>query len=156
MYFARGISVVYYGDEQGFTGDGGDRGAREDMMPSLTPDYNDNNLYGTDKTTADDNFDTDHPIYLALRDYAQVYYGHKALRQGQQRVIEQHNTPGIFAFTRTLAGELPYFVVYNSAQQAKSFDISGLPNIEMVYGEATRDKGQLTLAPLSFVIFKAK
>ena len=34
MYFSRGFPVVYYGDEQGFTGDGGDKDAREDMMPS--------------------------------------------------------------------------------------------------------------------------
>ena len=34
MYFGRGMPVVYYGDEQGFTGDGGDKAARQDMMPS--------------------------------------------------------------------------------------------------------------------------
>ena len=34
MYLSRGQPVVYYGDEQGFTGDGGDKGAREDMSRS--------------------------------------------------------------------------------------------------------------------------
>ena len=34
MYFSRGNPVVYYGDEQGFTGDGGDQLARQDMFPS--------------------------------------------------------------------------------------------------------------------------
>ena len=32
MFFSRGQPVVYYGDEQGFTGDGGDKDAREDMF----------------------------------------------------------------------------------------------------------------------------
>ena len=32
MFFARGQPVIYYGDEQGFTGDGGDKDAREDMF----------------------------------------------------------------------------------------------------------------------------
>src|SRR3546814_8208083 len=30
----RGVPVLYSGDEQGFTGDGGDQDAREDMFPS--------------------------------------------------------------------------------------------------------------------------
>ena len=34
MYFSRGNPVIYYGDEQGFTGDGGDQDARQDMFPS--------------------------------------------------------------------------------------------------------------------------
>ena len=47
---ARGVPTVYYGDEQGFTGDGNDQDAREDMFPSKTAVYNDNDLIGTDKT----------------------------------------------------------------------------------------------------------
>ncbi len=34
MFFLRGIPVVYYGDEQGFVGDGHDKDSRQDMMPS--------------------------------------------------------------------------------------------------------------------------
>ena len=34
MYLSRGNPVVYYGDEQGFTGQGGDQDARQDMFPS--------------------------------------------------------------------------------------------------------------------------
>ena len=37
MFFARGQPVVYYGDEQGFTGDGGDKDAREDMFANAVP-----------------------------------------------------------------------------------------------------------------------
>ena len=40
MYFSRGNPVVYYGDEQGFTGAGGDQDARQDMFPSQSPQYN--------------------------------------------------------------------------------------------------------------------
>ena len=63
MFFARGQPVVYYGDEQGFTGDGGDKDAREDMFANDVPSYADNDLIGTDETSADDNFDRDHPLY---------------------------------------------------------------------------------------------
>ena len=37
MFFARGQPVIYYGDEQGFTGDGGDKDAREDMFANAVP-----------------------------------------------------------------------------------------------------------------------
>ena len=48
MYLTRGQPVVYYGDEQGFTGDGGDKDARQDMFASQVASYNDDDLIGTD------------------------------------------------------------------------------------------------------------
>ncbi len=38
MYTTRGQPVIYYGDEQGFTGDGGDQDARQDMFASQVAD----------------------------------------------------------------------------------------------------------------------
>lgn len=162
MYFARGIPVVYYGDEQGFTGDGGDRGAREDMMPSLTPEYNDNNLYGTNKTTADDNFDKQHPIYQKFAEYAAIYHGHKALRQGQQTILQYSDKPGVFAFERTLRENNQvtsrYVVVFNSATKAVEFNqaISG-STLERIYGVDAKLKANaisVTLPALSMSIYK--
>ena len=37
MYFSRGNPVIYYGDEQGFTGSGGDQVARQTMFASQVP-----------------------------------------------------------------------------------------------------------------------
>ncbi|GAA0289269.1 alpha-amylase family glycosyl hydrolase [Psychrosphaera haliotis] len=156
MYFARGIPVLYYGDEQGFTGDGGDRGAREDMMPSLTPDYNDNNLYGTNKTTADDNFDVTHPIYQSLAEYAAVYHQHEVLRKGKQEVIEHNAEPGVLALSREIAGQPKYVVVYNSSTTSKVYKHNKAGDVEFVLGEAKVTENQFELAPLSFVIFKSK
>ena len=39
MYFSRGMPVVYSGDEQGFTGFGGDKAARKNLDASDTPFY---------------------------------------------------------------------------------------------------------------------
>ncbi len=39
MYLTRGNPVVYYGDEQGFIGAGGDKDAREDMFATQTASY---------------------------------------------------------------------------------------------------------------------
>ena len=59
MYFSRGNPVVYYGDEQGFTGNGGDQLARQTMFASQVPEYLGDDLIGTDRTHAQDNFVTD-------------------------------------------------------------------------------------------------
>ena len=52
MYFSRGNPVIYYGDEQGFTGSGGDQVARQTLFASLVPDYLDDDLLGTSNTHA--------------------------------------------------------------------------------------------------------
>ena len=121
MYFLRGIPVVYYGSEQGFVGDGGNHDSRQDMMPSQVASYNDDNLLGTNKTTADDNFDATHPVYLALKEMAEIYQSHPALRFGQQEVVFASDKAEIFAATRTLnagaAEEAKYLVVYNTSNE---------------------------------------
>ena len=82
MYFSRGNPVIYYGDEQGFTGDGGDQLARQDMFPSRVAEYNDDDLIGTDATTAQANFNRRHPLYRAIARLAEVTRDHRALRNG--------------------------------------------------------------------------
>lgn len=157
MYFGRGIPVIYYGDEQGFTGDGGDRGAREDMMPSVTPEYNDNNLYGTDKTTADDNFDKSHPIYQKLAEYARIYHENAVLRRGTQKVEFASDKPGIFALSRSMPGEATFYVIYNSSVEASEFALKVVGDQNrIIYGDVepqhsgTKMTGKL--APLSMAI----
>src|SRR5207247_10587282 len=77
MYFSRGNPVVYYGDEQGFTGDGGDQDARQDMFPSQVASYNDDDLIGTDRTTAAGNFNPDHPLYKSIAALTSVTRRHQ-------------------------------------------------------------------------------
>ncbi len=100
LFFARGVPVIYYGDEQGFTGDGGDQDAREDMFESRVASYNDNRLIGSDATTADDNFDPAHPLFKALAAMARVYRAERGLRRGVQIVRHFEDTAGLFALSR--------------------------------------------------------
>ena len=151
LYFLRGVPVIYYGSEQGFTGDGGDRKAREDMMPSKTAMYNDNILLGTSKTTANDNFDPSHPLYQAFKQYAGLYSAHKALRQGQQKVEFAEQQAGIFAISRELAGHEKYYVVFNTATKVKHWQLPK-GNYQIVSGKL--NQGEAVLAPLSFGIYR--
>ena len=100
MFFARGVPVIYYGDEQGFAGDGGDQDAREDMFPSKVAIYNDNKLVGSTATTAQANFDTASPLYRALARMAALRKADPALSRGDQVVRASDDAPGLFAISR--------------------------------------------------------
>jgi alpha-amylase len=82
MYFSRGNPVIYYGDEQGFTGPGGDQLARQTMFASKVADYLDDDLLGTNRTHAQDNFNPSHPLYELIKQLASITKAHPALRNG--------------------------------------------------------------------------
>ena len=151
MYFARGIPVVYYGDEQGFVGEGGDKGAREDMMPSKVKQYNSFDLLGTDKTTADSNFDQNHPLYLMYADFAEVYQANEAIRRGAQKVLSSSDQAGIFAFSRE-TNKQKLVLVFNSSTQEQSFDDAELKGGKVIYGNGQLAAQKLSLPALSFAI----
>jgi glycosidase len=115
----RGVPVIYYGDEQGFAGAGGDQDAREDMFASKTATYNAERLIGTSATTAHSNFGADHPLYKAISMLARLRRANAALRQGEQVVRAYARTPGIFAVSR-LDGQnnTEILVAFNTSMQA--------------------------------------
>lgn len=119
MFFSRGQPVVYYGDEQGFTGDGGDKDAREDMFANAVPVYEDNDLIGTDATTSDDNFDRDHPLYRAIRRFSRLHEEHSALQEGAQVHRYSADGPGIYAFSRIDRDQRrEHVVAFNNSESA--------------------------------------
>ncbi len=113
LFLLRGTPVIYYGDEQGFVGDGGDQLARQDMFESQTPEYVDDDNIGTDATPADDNFDPDHPLYQHLAGLAAFRADNPVFITGAQVV---HETDGpLFAFSRIDRDQrVEYVVVTNS------------------------------------------
>jgi glycosidase len=160
MFFARGIPVIYYGDEQGFVGDGGNHDSRQDMMPSKVASFNDDDLLGTRKTTADDNFDKSHPLYQAFKQYAAIYRDHHGLRYGEHQTLYAGEQAGIYAFTRTDAnsGE-KYVIVFNTADNNQSVSLpSKTGRYQQIFSEGKAildDKQQkLTLPGLSFAIYQ--
>ncbi|HEY6964286.1 MAG TPA: alpha-amylase family glycosyl hydrolase [Erythrobacter sp.] len=101
MFLLRGVPTVYYGDEQGFISDGNDQLAREDMFPSRVALYNDNNLVGSDATTAQSNFDPAHPLYRLIADLAKARTASPALRRGLTTVRAFTELgPGLLAVER--------------------------------------------------------
>ncbi|WP_375289188.1 alpha-amylase family glycosyl hydrolase [Qipengyuania sp.] len=125
MMTLRGAPVIYSGDEQGFVGDGGDQLAREDMFPSRTAVYNDNRLIGTQATTADANFDQNHPIYRLIAQMASIRADSDALRRGSQSVLHYEQEPGAFVASRVdeASGE-QVLLAFNTAEHDVSVNVA--------------------------------
>jgi glycosidase len=96
----RGVPVIYSGDEQGFVGHGGDQLARQDMFASKVAVYNDQPLLGTTRTTAQDNFDPQHPLYKLIAELSAVRRSTPALTSGRSVVRLFSDKPGLFVLSR--------------------------------------------------------
>ncbi|WP_374420352.1 alpha-amylase family glycosyl hydrolase [Novosphingobium arvoryzae] len=96
----RGVPVIYYGDEQGFVSDCNDQLARENMFPSKVAVYNDNDLIGTDATTAQSNFDPAHPLYRHIAALVDVRQSTPALQSGLTRIRHFSDKPGLLVVSR--------------------------------------------------------
>lgn len=166
MYLTRGQPVVYYGDEQGFTGDGGDKDARQDMFASQVSSYNDDDLIGTDATTAEENFDPDHPIYRRLAELAALRDEHPALADGAQIHRYASDDAGVYAFSRIDADEqVEYVVATNNSTDAQAVSFATFnprTTFQPVWpasATSTRSDAQgrvtVTVPPLSAVVWRA-
>ncbi|MCV2886312.1 alpha-amylase family glycosyl hydrolase [Aestuariibacter sp. AA17] len=161
MYFSRGIPVVYYGDEQGFTGDAHDVDAREDMFPSHVASYNDNNLLGTSATTADNNFDTTHPLYTSLAYFAHIRASQPALRRGVMVNRNVTNNSDVFAFSRIDEDEQKeVLAVFNPTTAQQTAQLTAYAaGYEQLSGEGdvnhTESVLLVSLPPLSYSLLKA-
>ena len=167
MYFSRGNPVIYYGDEQGFVGDGGDQLARQDMFESQVAEYNDDDLIGTDATTADSNFDRSHVLYRAIARLADVTREHPALRDGaHQHRYATADGAGIYAFSRLdRSDQHEYVVALNNSESAQTAEIPtwmDSATFLRVYGVGPKAKRsdsakrlRVTVPPLSAVVYRA-
>ncbi|MEU6139163.1 pullulanase-type alpha-1,6-glucosidase [Streptomyces sp. NPDC047081] len=121
MFLSRGNPVVYYGDEQGFTGSGGDKDARQTMFASKVADYLDDDEIGTDRTHASDSYDTSAPLYKQISALSELRRSNPALTDGVQTERYAADGSGVYAFSRTDAKSgQEYVVAFNNAGEAKS------------------------------------
>ncbi|MFT4788836.1 MAG: glycosidase [Paraglaciecola sp.] len=162
MYFSRGIPVVYYGDEQGFTGDGNDVDAREDMFPSQVASYNDNVLLGSAQTTADDNFNPSHPIYQALAKLGKLRREHQILRRGRYQDRYFKKGSQIFAFARIGANSgAEYLMVFNAGTSEQTINVDANADSYQALVPAKRfsktgDSLSITLPALSYGVYQGR
>jgi pullulanase-type alpha-1,6-glucosidase len=120
MFLSRGNPVVYYGDEQGFTGSGGDKDARQTMFASKVPDYLDDDEIGTGRTHASDSYDTSAPLYKEIAALSKLRKENPALADGVQTQRYAADGAGIYAFSRTGTDGTEYVVAFNNADDDRT------------------------------------
>ncbi|UFR00179.1 alpha amylase C-terminal domain-containing protein [Streptomyces sp. Go40/10] len=163
MFFSRGNPVVYSGDEQGFTGAGGDKDARQTMFASKVPEYLDDDEIGTDRTAASDAYDTSHPLYRAIAALSRLTKRNPALRDGVQ--TERYAQGSVYAFSRTdVRAGRDYLVAFNNASQARTVRIPtgttgrayrGLYGTTATVTSGADTRVTVIVPPLSSVVLKA-
>ena len=125
MMFTRGVPTLYYGDEQGFAGDGGYGGARQDMFATQVADYADDRIIGG----RSDPFDTEAPLYKAISEMAALRAQHPTLRRGRQLVRFAGDGPGLFAVSRfDEQGDGETLIVFNTSTTPVTAQVEVEPN----------------------------
>lgn len=120
LFTLRGVPVVYYGDEQGFAGRGGDQDARQDMFPSRVASYLSERPLGG-ASGQGSHFDREHPLYRAIAELARLRSAHPALRRGPQVVRSYGKSPGLFAVSRfDPDGQGELVIAFNTSTTALS------------------------------------
>ncbi|MFZ3555596.1 pullulanase-type alpha-1,6-glucosidase [Streptomyces sp. BH055] len=158
MFLSRGNPVVYYGDEQGFTGAGGDKDARQTMFGSKVADYLDDDELGTDRTHADVAYDTKHPLFTSIAALSKLRKDNPALADGAQK--ELYAKDSVYAFSRT-GDDREYVVAVNNASGAKTVELPvESAKFRTLYGgsgveSASGGRVKVTVPALSSLVLRA-
>jgi glycosidase/predicted alpha/beta superfamily hydrolase len=178
LLLSRGQPVIYYGDEQGMIGRGGnDMQAREDMFASQSPDFKTAPLLGTTRTGADDKFDEQHPFYKFIHELAALRTAHPALSRGAT-IVRPTNVPGLLAFSRIDRDErVEYLAVFNNSRtetvtavvptsQPPGANFSRLHDstkpqqfpvsVDFIAQADSAGRLSVTVAPLEFAVWRAR
>lgn len=119
LYLLRGAPVVYYGDEFGLIGRGGDQQARHDLFPTQVQEWQtEERLVGGPIGTGS-SFDREvNPIAGRLRTLAALREAHPALATGATFI--RHVSRDAFAFSRIDAVERREYVVIVNARSTRT------------------------------------
>jgi glycosidase len=118
VLLGRGVPVIYYGDEQGFTGDGDDRRARQDMFETQVPAYADDRRVGS----ATGPFDPSADMYRRIAELTRVRAADRRLRHGRVAIRIADQTPGVLAISR-LDDTGETVVVFNTSTEARDANV---------------------------------
>ncbi|HYD09298.1 MAG TPA: alpha-amylase family glycosyl hydrolase, partial [Acidimicrobiales bacterium] len=167
MYLTRGQPVVYYGDEQGLVGLGGDKSARQTLFASQVPEYTDQQLLTGETVGSVDRFDTGAPLYEHIAALAALRDATPALESGAQieRPVSGAGEDSVYAFSRVHRDDrIEHLVAVNNAAAAATVTVdtltpgAGFASLLGGHAPVTADAdGALTLTvpPFSAVVLVA-
>lgn len=120
LFFLRGSPALYYGDEKGMVGGGGDQLARQDMFPTQVDLWKSELRIGSDPIGALSSFDISNPLQEQVAALNEVRKNYPGLVQGAQQV--RYAKGNIFAVSKYSGGQ-EYLVVFNSGDLGERADI---------------------------------
>jgi len=163
MFLTRGQPVVYYGDEQGFVGTGGDKDARQSLFGTQVDSYAEQPLIDGTTLGTGDHYGTDGTLYEAIAELGALRADHPALVDGAQVEQAVADGTGVYAFSRVDRDErVEYLVAVNNATTTKTATFSPLSpdaTFDALYGATGTvvADGDVTLSvpALSAVVYRA-
>ncbi len=163
LFTLRGVPVVYYGDEQGLAGLGGDQDARQDMFASQVASYAGERPLGG-AASGGSHFDTRHVLYRAIAGLAGLHGSQAALRRGRQLVRAYGPRAGLFAVSRLHPDTgAEVLIAFNTSTAAVSAQIpvqAGSGRFVALHGECERKPTapgsyHVEIAPLDYLVCAA-
>jgi len=164
LYLLRGAPVVYYGDEVGIVGRGGDKAARQDLFPTRVTEWQAEERVGSPAIGTGSSFDlVDHPVAEELRALGALRDAHPALSTGGTFVrLAQEGVLAVSRIDRQARRE--YLAVFNAGEEARTMTVvTATPSATWtpLFGasepvsSALRGHVTLRLQPLSTVLYRA-
>jgi glycosidase len=165
LYLLRGAPVVYYGDEVGMIGRGGDKAARQDVFSTQVDEWRTEERVGSPPIGSGSSFDvSSHPVADQLRILGSLRDAHPALSTGGSFVRLARD--GLLAVSRIdRDGRREYLSVFNASEEPASITVStATPNsgwtqlLGPAKAAATNRDGRVTfrrIAPLSALLYRA-
>jgi glycosidase len=165
LYLLRGAPAVFYGDEVGLVGRGGDKAARQDLFPTAVAEWRTEERVGSPAIGTGSSFDlVTHPVSEHLRALGALRDGHAALSTGASFVRLARE--GVLVVSRIdRAGRREYVAAFNAAETAATVTVqTATPSSAWspLFGAATATtslaNGRTTvrIPPLSAALFRAE
>lgn len=164
LYLLRGAPAVFYGDEVGMIGRGGDKAARQDMFPTKVDEWQSEARVGSSAIATGSSFDrVDHPVAGHLRALGALRDAHPALSRGASFV--RHARESVLVVSRIdREARREYLVAFNAGVEPTRVTAqTATPNAvwQLLFGPGlgvtTNRDGRATIRipPLSALVYRA-
>jgi glycosidase len=156
LFLLRGSPALYYGDEKGMAGAGGDKQARQDMFPTQVLAWQSQTRIGADPIGTADSFTQVHPLEVQIQELQALIAANPTLRDGTQQV---RTTAGdVFVVTR-FAKNQEYFVAFNGSDESATsrFSVATTDTTwEALNGRCSLTSAmEITVPPRDYCVYKA-
>ena len=156
LLLLRGGPVLYYGDEKGMTGAGGDKLARQDMFATQVDRWKWEQRIGSEPIGEGSSFDSTNPIQSEITKLQQIVAQNLALRNGTQQVLLAQGQ--LFVASR-YGAQQEYIVAFNTAEVEKSGALNAInksTDWQLLAGSCNATGSTIKVAANSYCLLKAK